>query len=273
MAKYLQKTYYGNASNGKPVIFLVQHDGDPEKFVSNFPKVPCELGLDRNLFLKYLKVERDVSSAALSHSIAKKLPFALVAEVTIPRGIVDANRNPDSALPKVLDFSRSTDLSDDLLGIQLEIHREIAEAFTHFPSAVYLEMHTMATFPPARTNYVGVSDYLDAWLNPQDTKRPIDFIVSDPNGIHVSNLSLASAVAGAFSFLGESFAFDFPYRAAPHVKAAQYIAAHPCALALDIPKHVLASGSALDSLNPDSTKIETVASAVATQIKAFLFCL
>lgn len=273
MAKYLQKTYYGNASRGKPVFFLVQHDGDPEKFVTSFPKVSSEVGLNPDIFLKYLKVERDVSSAQLSHEVAKLLPFAAVVEVSIPRGIVDANRNPDSALPKVIDFSKSKNLKDDLLGIQSEIHAEIAREFSDFPSAVYLEMHTMASSPPARTGYSEVHGYLDAWLNPQQIKRPVDLIVFTPQGIAASNLSLASSLVSVFSILGEPVAFDFPYAASPHVKAVQYLLNHPCGLALDIPKDVLASGSSLDLLSPDSKKLERVASAIANELKTFLACL
>lgn len=273
MAKYLQKTYYGNASKGKAVFLLVQHDGDPEKFVTSFPKIPNVLGLDPNTFHKYLKVERDLSSSALAHSIAKKLPFASVVEVTIPRGIVDANRNPDCALPNVLDFSRSRVLRDELLGIQAEIHGEIAAAFSEFPSAVYLEMHTMASSPPSRTDYSDVPSYLDAWLNPKGVKRPVDLITFTPNGIAASNLRLAASALSVFSSLGEVVAFDFPYAASPHVKAVQYLMDHPCGLAMDIPKGILASGSSLDSLEVDSKKIERVAIAFANELKTFLACI
>lgn len=273
MAKYLQKTYYGNASKGKPVFFLVQHDGDPEKFVTSFPKVCAEVGLSPDIFLKYLKVERDISSSKFAHSIAEKLPFAAVVEVTIPRGIVDANRNSDCALPKVLDFSHSRSLRDDLLGIQAQIHREIAAAFFEFPSAVYLEMHTMASSPPSTTTYSDVPGYLDAWLNPQKLKRPVDLIVFTPNGIAVSDVSLASSVFNTFFALGERVAFDFPYSAVPHVKAVQYLLDHPCGLAMDIPKEVLASGPSLDLLETDPKKIERVAIALANELKTFLAAL
>jgi hypothetical protein len=236
-------------------------------------RLSAEIGLSSDTFLKYLKVERDVSSSAFAHSIAEKLPFALVVEVTIPRGIVDANRNPDFALPKVLNFSKAKNLSDELLGIQAQIHGEIAAIFSEFPSAVYLEMHTMASSPPSRTDYSDVPGYLDAWLNPQKLKRPVDLIVFTPNGIAASNLHLAASALSVFSSLDEVAAFDFPYAASPHVKAVQYLMDHPCGLAMDIPKEVLASGPSLDLLEVDSKKIERVAIALANELKTFLACL
>ena len=248
---FVSRTSYGKYPRPQ-VVLICPHDGEGPSFVRYCPQLVEACSCNRETLFKYLNIEQDVGSAALSHVIASSLQarrgdFRVdVVELRMPRGVVDGNRTTETAVQPIFSHAEFPDLCAALRNIHETAVGSVWSVLDQLaPGGVFLDVHSMAPYNPAGdpaspTQAVSKSpttipQYVEAYVSPSDCKRPVDIVTMTVSEVTVADDRLAQALAERFKEHGIEYGFNVPYPTDEHIMTTLYMRRYP-GNALDVPK-------------------------------------
>jgi hypothetical protein len=172
------------------VIVLDLHDGH------EVPENVDAVIADKTSLCEYITVERDTGMSLMRTLLLKVIPGSIGIHVRAPRGIVDANRHPEYALP--LNFSQ--EVSAAMMQTHANTQTAIRELLKHCSTkVVVLDLHSMSPKSPdgeaPQTTMDTLHEHALYWERSLKTGTPrdIDIIDSDESGI-IGNRALSQRI-------------------------------------------------------------------------------
>ena len=259
----LKKTIYPHSGVKVQFLLTTPHDSlEYKSFWQQFPKIfECpELAKQEKLFSTYLAIEQDRGARDLAEQLAfdlsKELPQGqgvMLIEFNAPRGIVDCGRLKSHCIRGFLPKSLIKIYQQEFFLWQQKAHEDLfieLEALKK-NNGLVLDIHTMASYGPessSRINYQedlpketwsDLEKYVDIYSRKATNLRSIDLITCDEKEVFIADKKLASKISFELknSYLVSE---NTPYEARSYFLM-NLLMKKARGLALDIPKHLLAS--------------------------------
>jgi len=246
------------------LILLNQHGyeivgNDP--FLNEFPEILDAVPVDEEILIQYCKLERDFGAPELTQGIAEKVATTRpatrikIAHVETPRGILDGNRwDPKDGVREIFDKTEHETLFEKLAKLLKQIRSEIDEILkTLNPNGVFIDIHTMAPFNRHKVVNVKpdkILEYLDSYLNPTNhgNLRHLDLITAREKQDHIADEQLLESLQHSLRSNSVDFRQNDPYHATIEAASRRYMEQYS-GIAIDVPKHWLATNQTMDSVD------------------------
>lgn len=286
---------YGKAVRPLAVL-VVSHDGDGTSFLEAFPELMSVVPASREVFGRYLALERDVGSAGLAHRVATRLMREEdvvhrvdVVEVNLPRGIIDGNRVSERAVRNVFDHAAHPMIVTALQELHHRAIQAVRAVLENLElDGLFIDVHTMAPYSPdcnsqSSTEAVGetpttLEDYIDAYTNRArwGERRYLDLVTcTDRDPTVLAYPPLLDAFTERLGAADIVFRLNHPYPTSAHVLSTRYLERYR-GLVIDVPKDYLVAQRAeeggFDLLNvkPDPQAVARLAAPLADALQACL---
>ena len=256
MQALIKEKNYGNDKAFR-VMVLSPHGSSGVEFFKQFPEIlnHPKIRDNKDVFLRYIELEKDSGATELCHKIAEFLASkgvsSLVVELDYPRAILDGGRVLEkcirSALPGDLDQQlqqRFLTLHQKSLSRLLELYEELNKN-----NGLIIDVHTMASFCPMykgakhtkAVSFETLDTYIRQYHNAprqEENLRYFDLITSDVRGAELGDHNLKQNVEKALIQAQVPYRLNKPYAASDEFLMYPNLT-HCRGLCFDIPKHSL----------------------------------
>ena len=290
---FIQHTAY-HTDRANLVTIVSPHGSHGSKFWDYVPEILKEPAINENkeLFLRYLAIEKDTGANELAHAIASHFVSidpsygANVIEFDYPRGIVDGGRILSHCIRDCLPAQLKAQLTPRLKSLHARSLAKLEGVYKELSSkkGLLLDIHTMAPYCPVDANGKAktipvsfdtlaayVQQFIDAQIS-ESNRRTVDLIISDPSLTKaIADQDLQLALQGVFSSRGIDFCENHPYFAEEHFLMYQHFV-NAKAVAIDVPKDRIARLKGkneyfdLADFELDQKKIDHIAEAIASAL-------
>lgn len=285
-----QCSEYVEGSEPFKVLIASPHGSIGEPFFEAFKDIAEHTQIQEHwqTFKTYLKIEQDYGANELSHRLASALLDlgipSMVMEMEYPRAIVDGGRVMDHCLRNALPLDLESHFEADFRKMHQKslAHLSTLHEKIQRQQGLVIDMHTMASFSPMndgkietqKESFEGLKEYCEQFLNAPKTEenmRYLDIITEDGNGNYIADRELAEGIALGLKAEGVAYKENIPYYAYPAFLMHTHLTTCP-GVAIDVPKHYIASYKHLDDfmldcIQLDLNKIDRLVEVFANAIK------
>lgn len=278
---------YGKAAAQPDILLWCPHACDGQQFLETFPEFLSLCRAEASLIGRYLRLEYDFGSEALSRKTAECLAALqpdctiVLAISNIPRGLIDPARIPNCALRNIY-----TDRHHPLLKTLQQLQCQSVQAIQTLCNSLspqhgfFLDIHTMAPFSPIgtespKTEVLREQEHqLESYINAYQqatghgVRRHLDLITSEHKGQWYADYQLTNIFIEELRKNKIAFELNQPYSAGEHLLGTTLMRARR-GLTLDMPKDHLskelveAKDFDLTALTVDAEKVKRYASIYA----------
>ena len=286
-------TYFPKNRQDFEVLIVSPHSSEGKAFFEKFPQIleHPEISKHSELMNRYLRIEADRGASELSLSLAQFLEAkgiaAMVLELDYPRGIVDGGRILDHCLRSCLPLDISDFLEDEFR----KMHQSSLKQLKHFHDEInergglVIDMHTMASYSPMqegvekteRESFESLERYCQQFIEAPKTEenlRQFDVITEDGEGNLIADPVLREELINLLFEHNIPYKENHPYFAYPAFLMNTHLTRCP-AIAIDIPKHFIATTDGpedfdLENFKISQEKVDSLSSLIALAIERTL---